>query len=99
MAESQLTTIVRQIHRLVTAPELKGRTDQQLLREFCAKHLQAAFTTLVERHGTMVMGVCRNVLHHQQDAEDAFQATFLVLARKAASLKRNDALAGWLHGV
>jgi polysaccharide biosynthesis/export protein len=73
--------------------------DGQLLEEFVQRQDEAAFATLVERHGAMVLGVCRRVLRHDQDAEDAFQATFLVLVRKARSLARPELLANWLYGV
>lgn len=73
--------------------------DGQLVERFAAKREEAAFAVLVERYGPMVLGVCRRVLHHVQDAEDAFQATFLVLARQAGSLRRPDAVGAWLYEV
>jgi RNA polymerase sigma factor (sigma-70 family) len=75
------------------------RSDGQLLSRFTRFRDESAFAALVHRHGPMVLGVCRRVLRHTHDAEDAFQATFLVLAQKAGSLARPSLLAAWLHGV
>jgi RNA polymerase sigma factor (sigma-70 family) len=74
-------------------------SDRELIRWFAEAHDEAAFTALVERHGPMVLGVCRRVLGHAQDAEDACQATFLVLARKAGSVRKPPSIASWLYGV
>src|SRR5215213_2828837 len=74
-------------------------TDGQLLARFAAHRDEGAFAALLQRHGSLVYGVCRSVLRHEQDAEDAFQATFLVLARKAGSIRRPEAVAGWLYEV
>src|SRR5262245_29319715 len=74
-------------------------TDGQLLAEFAASGDQAPFEMLVRRHGPMVLRVCRRVLSHVQDAEDAFQATFIVLMRKGQQLAKQELLANWLYGV
>src|SRR4051812_34734340 len=73
--------------------------DAALLQRFCTTRDEAAFAALVDRHGPMVLGVCRRVLHHAHDAEDAFQAVFLVLARKAATIDPRRPLASWLYTV
>jgi DNA-directed RNA polymerase specialized sigma24 family protein len=83
------------LRRLASEPA----SDAALLARFAHHGDQDAFTALVERHGPMVLHACRRVLGDVHAAEDAFQATFLVLARKAHALRRPDALAAWLHGV
>ena len=76
-----------------------GLSDRQLLARFVAARDETAFAALVRRHGPMVLGACRRVLRDYHDAEDAWQATFLVLARKAASLAVGESLGCWLYGV
>src|SRR5262249_16854200 len=73
--------------------------DAALLQQFVARRNDDAFAALLQRHGPLVFAVCRRALRERADAEDAFQATFLVLARKAGSIRRQDALAAWLHRV
>src|SRR5947207_75813 len=72
--------------------------DRSLVERFIAADDQAAFAALVERHGPMVLGVCRRVLRDEHRADDAFQATFLVLARKAGKVRVNRSLSSWLFG-
>jgi len=76
-----------------------GPSDRELVSRFVDFRDEQAFTTLVRRHGPMVFGVCRRVLDNVQDAEDAFQATFVVLARKAHAVEKPELLANWLYGV
>jgi RNA polymerase sigma factor (sigma-70 family) len=92
----------RQIRTLYALGTLGSMTDAQLLALFLTHggdEAEDAFSALVDRHGPMVLAVCRRMLKNTHDAEDAFQATFFILARRAASLARREKLAGWLHGV
>jgi RNA polymerase sigma factor (sigma-70 family) len=91
--------MLRHIRRLAVAADLGEVSDAELLEHFTARRDEAAFAALVRRHGPMVLSVCRRVLHHEADAEDAFQATFLILVRKAAGIARPAALGCWLHEV
>ncbi|MBX9581184.1 MAG: sigma-70 family RNA polymerase sigma factor, partial [Gemmataceae bacterium] len=93
-ATRSLAAVVRGL-----VPPGDGPTDADLVGRFAAGRDEAAFALLVRRHGPTVFGVCRRLLRHQQDAEDAFQAVFLVLARKAGSVGRAGAVGSWLYGV
>jgi RNA polymerase sigma factor (sigma-70 family) len=94
-----LDRVLGQIRRMLRPVAADTATDGQLLDRFAATRDEAAFTTLVERHGPLVRGVCRRLLPDDNDIDDAFQATFLVLARKARTLRRPQSLVCWLHGV
>ena len=85
--------------RAVLLRDGAGLTDGQLLECFVSRREGAALGVLVQRHGPMVWGVCRRVLRNHDDSEDAFQATFLVLARKASSVVPREKVGNWLHGV
>jgi RNA polymerase sigma factor (sigma-70 family) len=87
---------MRKFVAVLTADQV---TDHHLLNRYLAGQDHSAFALLVKRHGPMVLGVCWRVLRHRQDAEDAFQATFLVLARKAKTIRQSESLAGWLYRV
>ena len=99
MAKAQTDTVIRHLRRAVLRKDGAGWTDGQLLASFIDQKEEAAFEALVRRHGSMVFGVCRRVVGNHHDAEDAFQATFLVLARKASSVRPRERVANWLHGV
>src|SRR5262245_1494457 len=81
------------------ADDGSGLTDGQLLRRFVEGRDEIAFAVLVRRHGPMVLGVCRRMLRHDTDADDAFQATFLVMVRRAGSVRPEQGVGGWLYGV
>lgn len=90
--------LVQHIHRLAGANSA-ARSDGELLRRYLDAGDQAAFAALMRRHATMVFSVCHSVLRQRDDAEDALQAAFLILAQKAASIRRQEALGGWLQRV
>ena len=102
MIEGGRGIVLRQVGALFRAGTFAGMSDGQLLDHFLARKGEAgelAFAVLVERHGPMVLRVCRGVLGDRHDAEDAFQATFLALVRGAGSIRRRDSVACWLHGA
>jgi RNA polymerase sigma factor (sigma-70 family) len=98
MATSPMNSVLHYL-RAVEAVPGGGPPDGKLLESFIGRRDEAAFAALVRRHGPMVLGVCRRVLNNAADAEDAFQATFLVLVRKATSIGRSELLGNWLYGV
>jgi RNA polymerase sigma factor (sigma-70 family) len=99
MLEKTLADSVTLSGRYAGSLVYDGLSDGQLLDWFVHQREEAAFAALVRRHGAMVLSVCRRVLRNSHDAEDAFQATFLVLAEKAAQLRQPELLANWLYGV
>jgi RNA polymerase sigma factor (sigma-70 family) len=99
MATSQMSEVIQHLRRAVLLRDGAGLTDGQLLTDYISRGDEAALAALVHRHGPMVWGVCRRVLSKFHDAEDAFQATFLVFVRKAASIASRELLANWLYGV
>jgi RNA polymerase sigma factor (sigma-70 family) len=93
------SAVLASLRRLVPHPDVAVLSDSQLLQRFASNRDAAAFTILVERYCRLVHGVCLRLLAHQQDAEDVFQATFLILAQKAATIRCPDSVASWLYGV
>src|SRR6516225_258228 len=100
MGRSDISSVLQYLRGVTAeAQKLGGLPDRELLQRFVELHEETAFVVLMQRHGPMVLGVCRRVLRQTQDAEDAFQATFLLLARGARAIRNPDAVGGWLHGV
>src|SRR5262249_60905391 len=99
MTWRNLRKVVRYLHAVAGPDSSVGPTDGQLLERYVSQRDEAAFELLLWRHGTMVLNICRRVLGDQYDAEDAFQATFLAFVRKARSIVRREAVAGWLYRV
>src|SRR5262245_36106024 len=102
MARGVQTEAIQQFRMLFEAGADGGLTDRQLLERYHTRDGEAAelaFAALVERHGPLILRVCRRSLRDENDAQDAFQATFLVLVRRANSVRFQESLGGWLHGV
>jgi RNA polymerase sigma factor (sigma-70 family) len=99
MATSQMSGVIELLRRGLLLRDGAGLTDGQLLEGFISRGDEAALAALVQRRAPMVWGVCRRVLRNYHDAEDAFQATFLVLVRKGASIMPREMVANWLYGV
>ncbi|HLN30210.1 MAG TPA: sigma-70 family RNA polymerase sigma factor [Gemmataceae bacterium] len=99
MATSDMSEVIQRLRRAALLRDGAGLTDGQLLDDYISRGEPAALADLIRRHGPMVWGVCRRVLHNYHDAEDAFQATFLVLVRKATSILPREMVANWLYGV
>jgi RNA polymerase sigma factor (sigma-70 family) len=99
MPVTGLSAALARIHRVVDRADEPCQTDEGLLAAFVAERDPRAFALLVQRHGPMVLSVCRRITGHAHDAEDAFQAVFLTLARRAGSLARRNAVGNWLYGV
>jgi RNA polymerase sigma factor (sigma-70 family) len=99
MTYGPLTDVLRYIRRIALRAEVADLDDARLLARFLEQRDEAAFEALLRRHGPMVLGVCRRLLRDGHDIEDAFQATFLVLLRRARSLRKRELVANWLYGV
>src|SRR5207244_10108115 len=96
MTTNGLRKTLDRLRQVLTADDL---SDEQLLKRFVGERDESAFATLVRRHGPMVLGVCRRILGNPHDSDDAFQAAFFVLARKARSVSNRQAVGTWLYTV
>src|SRR6266542_4452139 len=99
MVNADLGKVIRHLRQSLERGDAGGLSDAELLGRVAAQRDPAAFEVLVWRHGAMVFGLCRRLLRHEQDAEDAFQAAFLILLRKAGSVGKRQALGSWLYKV
>ena len=99
MGHGQAGSVGRDLGRLFGGGSVAGLSEGDLLRRYLDRRDEVAFGAIVARHGPMVLGVCRRVLRDSGDVEDAFQVTFLTLAKKAGTLKRDDPVGHWLYGV
>src|SRR5438552_1750377 len=99
MGSGHQGAMLREVHRLFDSGTVAGLGEEELLARFVSHRDEAAFAALLARHGPIVLGVCRRWLRDPRDVEDAFQATVLILIRKAGSIKEPHLLGPWLHGV
>jgi RNA polymerase sigma factor (sigma-70 family) len=99
MTSEPMHAVLRYLRKAAALRDAEGLTDHDLLERFVCRREEAAFEALVQRHGPMVLGLCRRVLNDAHDAEDAFQATFLVLVRRAGVVRNGGLLGPWLYGV
>ncbi len=99
MSDRPPNTALTQLRRFLAVQQATQLSDEQLLQAFVKHRDEVAFAALMKRHAPMVLSVCQSVLRQAQDAEDCCQATFLVLARKASSIRKKTSVASWLHGV
>ena len=99
MTTTAFGPVARHLRHFVGVQRAREQTDSQLLTRYLTDGADDAFAALLRRHGPLVLGVCRRVLRHEQDAEDAFQATFLTFARHAGSIRATEAVGSWLYRV
>jgi RNA polymerase sigma factor (sigma-70 family) len=99
MSGGQLSGVIQYLRKVAGAPDPGGPGDGPLLERFVTRQDEAAFDALMRRHGPMVLGTCLRILNNMHDAEDAFQATFLVLARKAGAIANRESVGSWLHRI
>src|SRR5262245_42928152 len=99
MATARGSSLLRRLTRGMAAETLRDQSDGRLVERLLAERDEAAFEAIVRRHGPMVFRVCWRVLQQEQDAEDAFQVTFLILARRLQTVRKHASLASWLHGT
>ena len=99
MAKRPLDAVIRHIRAMAAERQTGRQNDRELLERFVECQDRAALAALVQRHGPMVRGLCRRLLRHEQDVDDAFQATFLVLLSKGHSIRKHRSVASWLYGV
>ncbi len=98
MASGAMETLLDHVCQLASLPT-RNETSSELLHRFVTYQDELAFNTLVQKYGRLVISVARQILCHEQDAEDAFQATFLILSRRAESIRNAESIASWLYGV